>query len=111
MNIKILDSWLRDYLKTDAKPAEIASALSLTSVGIERVTKWKNDFLYDIEITTNRPDLASVVGIAREASAVLPEFGHKATFIPPITTKIPDVILNVAQNDKRVHLEIKNDPK
>jgi len=39
-----------------------------------------DDVVYDIEITTNRPDLMSVEGIAREASAVLPEQGFKAIF-------------------------------
>lgn len=79
MNIKILDSWLRDFLKTDATAKEIAEKLSLTSVSIERVEQIGDDYLYDIEVTTNRPDLASVVGLAREAAAVLPN----ATFIPP----------------------------
>jgi len=83
MNIKILDSWLRDFLKTKATPAEIAKDLSLTSVSIERIETYKDDYLYDIEVTTNRPDVASVVGLAREAAAVLPEFGIQAEFIPP----------------------------
>ncbi len=117
MNIKILDSWLRDYLKTDAKPQQIADALSLSSVGIERVEKWNKDYLYDIEITTNRPDLASVVGIAREASAVLPQYGHTATFtplpVPVIMRETKDLnkedVSHQAQIDN-VKLEIKNDP-
>jgi len=83
MNIKILDSWLRDYLKTKATAHEIAKAMSLGSVSIERVEPYKNDFVYDIEITTNRTDLMSVVGLAREASAILPQFGFSATFTPP----------------------------
>ena len=62
MNIKILDSWLREYLKTSATPKKIAEKLSLTSVSVERIDKFKNDFVYDIEITTNRPDLMSVIG-------------------------------------------------
>jgi phenylalanyl-tRNA synthetase beta chain len=83
MNIKILDSWLRDYLKTKATAREIAEKMSLTSVSIERVEPYKNDFVYDIEVTTNRPDLASVVGLAREAAAILPQFGLSAEFTPP----------------------------
>lgn len=83
MNIKILDSWLRDFLKTKATPQDIAKDLSLTSVSIERIEKYKEDYLYDIEVTTNRPDLACVVGLAREAAAVLPEFGIQATFSAP----------------------------
>lgn len=82
MNIKILDSWLKEYVKTKATPQEIAKAMSLTSVSIERVEPHKTDFIYDIEVTSNRPDLMSVIGLAREASAVLPQFHHDATFVP-----------------------------
>ncbi len=83
MNIKILDSWLREYLKTKSTPKQIARNLSLAIVCIEHVDRYKNDFIYDIEVTTNRPDLASVVGLAQEAAAVLPQFGIQASFIPP----------------------------
>ncbi len=83
MNIKILDSWLREYLKTRATPQKFAEVMSLTSVSIEKIEPYKNDFIYDIEVTTNRPDLMSVIGLAREASAVLPQFGIEATFLPP----------------------------
>lgn len=83
MQIKILDSWLREYLKTKATYKQIAEDLSLTSVSVERIEKFKDDHLFDIEVTTNRPDLMSVVGLAREASAVLPEFGIAADFMPP----------------------------
>ena len=42
-----------------------------------------NDFIYDLAITANRPDGMSVIGIAREISALLestlnfPELNHK----------------------------------
>ncbi len=82
MNIKILDSWLREYLQTDATAYEVAKQISLTSVSIERVEKHKDDFIYDIEVTTNRPDLASVNGLAREAGTVLPQNGIRAIYKP-----------------------------
>ena len=56
MDIKIIDSWLRDYLTTSAKPTEIAKYLSLCGPSVERIEKLDKDFLYDIEITTNRID-------------------------------------------------------
>jgi phenylalanyl-tRNA synthetase beta chain len=100
MNIKILDSWLRDYLKTDATAKEIAQKLSLTSVSIERVEKKGDDYVYDIEVTTNRPDLASVVGLAREAAAVIPG----ATFLPPKLSEPRKI-------SESLPLTIDNDPK
>jgi phenylalanyl-tRNA synthetase beta chain len=78
MNIKILHSWLSEYLETNAKPEDIAKYLSLCGPSVERLEKIGNDYSYDIEITTNRIDAASVYGIAREAQAILPQFGFKA---------------------------------
>jgi phenylalanyl-tRNA synthetase beta chain len=78
MDIKILDSWLREFVETKAKPAELQKFLSLCGPSVERTEKSGNDYVYDIEVTTNRIDTASVYGIAREASAILPRFGIRA---------------------------------
>lgn len=104
MNIKILDSFLREHLKTKATPEELAEKLSLSSFSVERIEKYKNDYIYEMEITTNRPDLLSVIGIAREAAAVLPQYGIDAEFIP--------LKLNSQEtNNSRFPIEIINDPK
>jgi len=105
MNIKILDSWLRDYVKTGATAKEIAEKLSLTSVSVEKVEKYKEDFIYEIEVTTNRPDLMSVVGIARETATVLNHLGIKAQFIPPSLVKPQIAKVNVNL------IKIENNPK
>lgn len=92
MDIKIPDSWLRDYLTTKAKPAQIAEYLSLCGPSVEKVEKDGKDFVYDIEVTTNRSDSTSVYGIAREAAAILPRFKIAASLKPlkPITaTRAP----------------------
>ena len=104
MQIKILDSWLREFLDTKASATEIARELSLTSVSVERTEKIGDDFVYDIEVTTNRPDLMSITGIAKEASAVLPEQGIPARFITPKLPNIPTANISFP-------IEIINDPK
>ncbi len=105
MNIKILDSWLREYLKTKATPKTIADLLSLTSVSVERLERYgPNNFIYDIEVTTNRPDLMSVVGLAREASAVLQQSDIQAKFIPHQISKLQ-------KTKGKLSINIKNNPK
>lgn len=108
MDIRILDSWLREHLETNAKPLDIAKAMSLTSASIERIEPFGNDFIYAAEITTNRVDMASVRGLAREAATVLPHFGFSAKLLPlklstlkkeskkdlPLTIKIDDKLVN-----------------
>jgi len=104
MNIKIIDSWLREYLETPAKQDIIAKKLSLTSVSVDRTEKIGNETIYDIEVTTNRPDLMSIRGIAQEASAVLPVEGITAKYIgktAPLVTQ-PDISFPI---------EIVNDPE
>jgi len=78
MNIKITHSWLLEYLETDATPLEIQKYLSLCGPSVERIEEVNGETVYDIEITSNRIDTASVLGIAREAAAILPMFGKKA---------------------------------
>lgn len=89
MNVKIVDSWLREYLETKASANQIANQLSLTSVSVERTEKIGEDTIYDIEVTTNRVDLMSVMGIAKEASAALTEQGTTAKYIERKLTNIP----------------------
>ena len=78
MNISIPHSWLKEFLQTNAPPQKIADCLSLCGPAVEKLTKTKDDYLYEIEVTTNRVDCMSVLGIAREASAILPRFGFSA---------------------------------
>ncbi len=79
MDILIPDSWLKKFLDTKASPAEIARYLSLCGPSIERTKVTQDgDHVYSVEVTTNRTDSASVLGIAREASAILPRFGISA---------------------------------
>lgn len=78
MKIKITYNWLLEYLDTDADPYEIQKYLSLCGPSVERVDTVGDDYVLDIEITSNRVDSASVFGVAQEASAILPQFGKKA---------------------------------
>jgi phenylalanyl-tRNA synthetase beta chain len=106
MNILIPDSWLRDFLKTKATPKQVAECLSLSGPSIERVIDVNGEAVYDVEITTNRVDAMSVVGIAREAAAILPEFHIPARFVPPTIPATAAI-----QGTKPLGVTIKNDPK
>ncbi|OGD79915.1 hypothetical protein A2368_02475 [Candidatus Collierbacteria bacterium RIFOXYB1_FULL_49_13] len=78
MDIKLPDSLLRQYLDTPATPREVADCLSLCGPTVDRLHQTKTDSVYDIEIITNRVDSASALGVAREAAAILPQFGFTA---------------------------------
>lgn len=82
MNILIPDSWLREHLETSATPKQLKDCLSLCGPSIERINTVGDEVVYDIEVTTNRIDMMSVRGIAREAAVILPEFDINATLLP-----------------------------
>lgn len=104
MDVKILDSHLREYLDTNAKAIDIAKYVSLCGPTFDRTNKLNKDYLYEIEVTTNRVDTASVIGIAREAAAILPQFGigAKPKKLPRQKIKVPQIGLP---------LILKSDPK
>ena len=54
MNIKISYDWLLEYLDTDADPYEMQTYLSLCGPSIETVEKVGKDYVFDIEVTSNR---------------------------------------------------------
>lgn len=103
MNILIPDSWLRDFLGTEATPHDIKRCLSLSGPSVERIDETSGEPVYDIEVTTNRIDMYSVMGIAREAAVILPEFGIPAEFLPPVIPE-PDDHLDA------LDITVKNDP-
>lgn len=93
MNIQFPISWLRDYLKTDVATKTIASYLTASGPSVERMERIGEDYIFDVEVTTNRADAFSVFGLAREAHAILKSNGQKSTLLPSkgLTTKLdPD---------------------
>lgn len=107
MNIKITNKWLSDYLVTDATPVELQKYLSLCGPSIERIEDYEDDKVYDIEITSNRIDTASVIGITQESMAILPMFGKKAVMKanPLVQYKISSIEKN---NEAPLVVEIKD---
>lgn len=115
MNIKITYSWLLEYLDTDATPADLQKYLSLSGPSIERVDKVDSaadgltDYVFDIEITTNRIDMASVFGIAQEAQAIMPQYGFKAKLrINPLTKYTFATMQTNSTQTKRLDIAIQN---
>lgn len=81
MNILVPDSWLREFLQTKATPKQIKEYLSLSGPSVERIHTDGKETIYTVEVTSNRPDSMSILGIAREAAAILPRFGIAAKLL------------------------------
>ena len=75
--MRILLSWLRDFVDVDVSTEELADALTTHGFEVSAVESistsvagGKPDAVLDLEITTNRPDCLNVLGIAREVSTI-----------------------------------------
>lgn len=113
MNIYIPHNWLLEYLETDAQPEQIMTELALSGPSVERIETREDEPVYDIEITTNRVDAMSVIGVAREAGVILNQAGLKAKFLGE-KTKLKHVlsdgdlaktIQNLVNEQKKVSAE------
>jgi len=90
MNVSIPYSWLKEYIKTNATAEDIVKVLSLHSFSVEKITKVNGDDVFEVEVTPNRGDALSVLGVARELRAVLPRNGFKCEWIEK-EVKVPQL--------------------
>jgi phenylalanyl-tRNA synthetase beta chain len=65
--MKVPVRWLKEYVEPPASPQELARHLVMAGAGVEGV---EGDVL-DLEITANRADLLSMLGVARETGVIL----------------------------------------
>jgi len=63
--------WLKEYVEVDLPPAQLGDALTMMGLEVEAIQDSQGEPVFDISVTPNRGDALSVVGVAREAAAVL----------------------------------------
>ena len=68
--MKILYKWLKGFADVPASAPELRSRLSMAGVSIDSVEETAAGPVFDAEITINRPDLLSHLGIAREVATL-----------------------------------------
>ncbi len=81
--MKISPHWLRDFVDIPVDYTRLADELTLAGVAVEGISGEGDSTVFEMEITTNRPDAMNHYGVAREASALydLP--------LKPIEPKLP----------------------
>jgi phenylalanyl-tRNA synthetase beta chain len=68
--MKISYNWLRDLVETALEPRALASRLTFAGLAVDAVHQTDDDFVLEFDLTSNRPDCLSHLGIAREAAAL-----------------------------------------
>ncbi len=68
--MQISYNWLKDYCQHDFAAHELADHLSHAGMCVETYEPREGDWMLDVEVTSNRPDCLSHLGLAREVAAM-----------------------------------------
>lgn len=68
--MKITYNWIKDFVEIKLSPQALAEKLTMAGLEVKGIEQKEGDFVFEIEITSNRPDWLSVIGVAREVAAV-----------------------------------------
>lgn len=70
--MKLSVNWLKDFVKFGPPFERIADRLTMAGLEVKKVTPTpdQKDIVFEVEVTTNRPDWLSHLGVAREIAAV-----------------------------------------
>lgn len=67
--MKISLNWMRDHLEMSCTADELAARLTSAGMNVELRERHGDDAMWDVDVTTNRPDAMNHRGLAREAAA------------------------------------------
>ena len=81
--MKISLEWLGEYLTGSADANAAAEALTHGGLPVEVIEKFGDDTVIDVEVTSNRSDCLSYIGVARELGALL----NRTTQVPAVSVK------------------------
>jgi len=62
--------WLKDYVAIRLAPKALAERLTMAGLEVVAIHGAGGETVFDIEVTPNRPDCLSIVGVAREVAAI-----------------------------------------
>jgi len=91
--------WLKEYVDLPVKAQELADLLTLSGTKVEAIGEKNGSDILHLEITTNRPDCLSLVGLATEIAAVS---GKKIEWRTPAAPK------KASKNELPFSIEIKD---
>lgn len=94
--MKVGLNFIKEFFKVNVTAEELAEKLTMSGLAVESLKKEKNDWIFDIEVTSNRYDWLSVMGIAGEAAAALGK---------NVAINYPKVVSLSKYKDKKISIE------
>jgi phenylalanyl-tRNA synthetase beta chain len=68
--MKISVHWLKEFVEVTSDPRQLKSDLTMIGLNTESFAPVGDDWVLDVEVTTNRPDCLSHYGVARELATL-----------------------------------------
>ena len=68
--MKVSLNWLKEFVDVAAEPRQLKADLIRVGLNAESFAAVADDFVFEIEVTTNRPDCLSHYGVAREVASL-----------------------------------------
>ena len=68
--MRISFNWLKNYIDVRISPEAVAEKLTMAGLEVTSLTRIDHDTILEIEVTPNRTDCLSILGIAREVAAI-----------------------------------------
>ncbi len=68
--MRILLSWLEEFVDIPEYPDVLAHELTMAGLAVDAVSEEKGETLFELDITSNRPDAMNHYGVAREIAAI-----------------------------------------
>ena len=98
--MKVPISWLKDYVEFNDSANGLADKLTFSGVEVEGIiTEEESEIVLDLEITPNRPDCLSMIGIAREIAVLYGSKLKRPDAITQPTCNLPAYEVSVEVQD------------
>ncbi|MBI4482524.1 MAG: phenylalanine--tRNA ligase subunit beta [Acidobacteria bacterium] len=68
--MKISLDWLREFVPVNVPPKQLAHDLTMVGLAVESFEEVAGDIVFDLDLTTNRPDCYNHLGVAREIATL-----------------------------------------
>ncbi|GAB5046878.1 phenylalanine--tRNA ligase subunit beta [Thermodesulfovibrio sp. TK110] len=97
--MKVLFSWLKEYIEGEIELKKVIDSLTMAGVEVGAVEDFQGDAVLDLEITPNRADCLSLIGIAREIKAIFGLKLKKPNFKIQKELKEPNFKISIANQN------------
>ena len=77
--MKVTRSWLENYIEITNTTDELCHDLTMAGLEVDDFSKIEDDYLIDIDLTPNRSDCLSAIGISRELNSINSQYKYKST--------------------------------